>query len=46
MMWAPLAKGRRKEREEGRELAKERGPSQDFREFNIVLGASADSLGV
>lgn len=41
-----LAKGRRKEREEGRELAKERGPSQDFREFNIVLGASADSLGV
>lgn len=45
-MWASLARGRRKEREEGRELAKERGPSQDFQEFNIVLGASADSLGV
>lgn len=33
------------ERVEGRELAKERGASQDFREFNIVLGASADSAG-
>lgn len=36
----------RRNAEVGRELAKERGPSQDFREFNIVLGASADSPGV
>lgn len=34
----------KKKKKKGRRISE--GPSQDFREFNIVLGASADSPGV